>query len=123
MTLIDQYENLIELEKNIKRHFNSDIVTYLIENIYAPGWCWLTIHSIQAQKHKAVKKLGDMLSIPLSDIVVFGDQLNDVTMLKNAGLGIAVENAVEETKLAADIVIGTNNDDSVVKWIMSILGI
>ena len=49
--------------------------------------------------------------------VVFGDNLNDVEMLRAADVAVAVKNAVDEVKSVADIVIGTNDSDAVARFI------
>ena len=49
--------------------------------------------------------------------MAFGDNLNDISMMETADLGVAVENAYEEVKKCADIVIGSNNEDAVARWI------
>lgn len=51
--------------------------------------------------------------IPLADIIAFGDSYNDLSMLKQAGLGIAMGNADDEIKAQADRVIGDNNRPSI----------
>ncbi len=50
-------------------------------------------------------------------IVVFGDNLNDISMMEVADVAVAVGNAVPEVKDRADIVIGTNAEDSVAHFI------
>lgn len=50
-------------------------------------------------------------------LVVFGDNLNDISMLRAADVGVAVENALPEVKSAADIVIGANSTDAVARFI------
>ncbi|MDE5744508.1 MAG: HAD family hydrolase, partial [Paramuribaculum sp.] len=50
-------------------------------------------------------------------LTVFGDNLNDLPMMAIADVSVATANAVEQVKEAADIVIGSNNDDSVAKFI------
>ena len=52
-------------------------------------------------------------------VVAFGDNLNDIIMLNGADTAVAVENAVQQVKEIADIIIGNNNDNSVVKYIMA----
>ena len=49
--------------------------------------------------------------------MVFGDNLNDISMMKVADVAVAVENAYPEVKDVADIVIGRNIDDAVVNFI------
>ncbi len=50
-------------------------------------------------------------------VIAFGDNLNDIPMLKAADVAVAVENALPEVKEVADIVIGPNTEDSVAKFI------
>ena len=56
-----------------------------------------------------------------SEVVAFGDSINDIEMLKVAGLGIAVENAREELKAVADFVTLSNDDDGVAMVIEKII--
>lgn len=51
-------------------------------------------------------------------LVVFGDNLNDLPMMAVADCAVAVGNAFEEVKTAADIVIGPNTSDSVAHFIL-----
>ena len=51
-------------------------------------------------------------------IVAFGDNINDIPMLKSADLAVAVANCVDEVRAVADIVIGPNTDDSVARFIL-----
>lgn len=50
--------------------------------------------------------------------VAFGDNINDIPMLREADVAVAVENAVTEVKEVADIVIGPNTSDSVARFIL-----
>ena len=45
--------------------------------------------------------------------MAFGDGENDVSMLRAAGLGVAMGNAAEEVKAAADLVTLGNDEDGV----------
>lgn len=51
-------------------------------------------------------------------VVVFGDNVNDLSMFEVADVKVAVSNAVDEVKEKADIVIGPNTDDSVARFIL-----
>lgn len=64
-------------------------------------------------KDSALRRLADLLGVPIENTAAFGDSNNDVDMLKAAGLGIAVANAREECKRAADTVTAANVDDGV----------
>ena len=51
--------------------------------------------------------------IALSSVVAFGDDTNDVEMLRECGLGVAMANAVDEVKAVADFITLNNDDDGV----------
>lgn len=68
-------------------------------------------------KGKAVRLLARMLEIPLAEVLVFGDAANDIQMVREAGIGVAVANAVHEVKEAADYVTGSNDEEGAAKFI------
>lgn len=49
--------------------------------------------------------------------MAFGDGSNDLKMLKEVGTGVAMENAKDEVKEAADYIAGLNDEDGVAKFI------
>ena len=51
----------------------------------------------------------------MKDVVAFGDGSNDVEMLKEVGMGVAMGNAVEELKVVADMVTDSIGEDGVWK--------
>ena len=81
------------------------------------GEAWLFISHTNATKWQAVKALAAFLDIDPKDIAVFGDDYNDVEMLANCGISVAVANAIPEAKAAAKFHCGGNDDDGVAKWI------
>lgn len=116
ITIIDTYDNLIEEFNNLMKV--PEIEVHLQENPYSPGWHWLTIHSEFATKDKAIKIVKDIANLNDAVLTVFGDNTNDIKMMKAADISIAVENAKEDVKNIADNIIGTNTDDSVIKYIL-----
>ena len=71
--------------------------------------------STEATKAKAMRALAERVGA--DRIVAFGDNINDLPMMHEADLAVAVGNALPEVKEAADVVIGPNTDDSVAKFI------
>ncbi|HML36560.1 MAG TPA: Cof-type HAD-IIB family hydrolase [Bacillota bacterium] len=71
----------------------------------------------QVSKEAAVERYASGKGIDPSEIICFGDNYNDIGMIRYAGLGIAVENGVEEIKEAADYVTASNNENGVAKAI------
>lgn len=55
-------------------------------------------------KGTALERVCEMLGIGMEEVMAVGDSGNDVEMLQKAGLGVAVENAMEEAARAADVV-------------------
>ena len=53
-------------------------------------------------------------------VVAFGDNGNDVEMLKNADLAVVVGNALPPALEVADIVIDTNDNDGVAKYLLEL---
>ena len=78
---------------------------------------YLDVTAPEANKGHGVTELAKALGVPLAQTAVVGDGQNDVYMFKVAGLSIAVDNASEEVKKAADHVTASNVDDGVAKAI------
>ena len=70
------------------------------------------ILSKAATKGEGIKRFARMLGVSLDEVIAIGDSDNDVTMLKEAGLGLAVSNGSATAKAAADRVICSNNESS-----------
>lgn len=68
-------------------------------------------------KGVAINKLSEILNIDIKNIIAIGDYNNDVSMIKAAGLGIAVANAVDEAKVAADMITVSNEENAIAKII------
>lgn len=70
-----------------------------------------------ASKGNALKYLMDGFGVEKAKVMCFGDQLNDVSLLTEAGMGVAVANANPELKKIADYVSEACEDDGVAKTI------
>ncbi len=66
-------------------------------------------------KFLTIKILAQHLGIPLKDVVAFGDGMNDIEMIKNVGLGVAMGNAEDEVKEVADLITDSNEQDGIPK--------
>ena len=79
------------------------------------------LNSLDAQKGVALVRLAEHLGIDPAETVAFGDDLNDVTMLRAAGLGVAMANASPEAKAAADMETESCDESGVGKAILRLL--
>lgn len=116
-TVIGTHEKIKPLAVEMRNAYAGTLQMHFFENPYSPPWNWLTIHDNKACKAHAVKELLGLAGFSQDDLVVFGDNLNDANMFKMAKTAIAVENATDEIKGYANKIIGSNQDDSVIKYI------
>ena len=70
-----------------------------------------------ATKAKAIAALANIWGIEKDEIVAFGDDLNDISMLEFAGISVAMSNALDKVKNVASFVCDTNDNDGVAKWL------
>lgn len=68
-------------------------------------------------KGEAVKRLAEILKIRPEEVICMGDSENDLSMIKYAGLGIAMGNAIDLVKENADYITDTNENSGVGKAI------
>ena len=82
----------------------------------------LEISSVYANKGNGLQWLAGHLGISMEQVMALGDSDNDITMLRMAGLGVAMENAAQEIKEAADEVTSSNEEDGVAqaieRWVL-----
>lgn len=71
----------------------------------------------EATKSNAIAAIAEHWRIEPEEIAAFGDDLNDIDMLSRFGVGIAMEDALDDVKKAADEICGTNDSDGVARWI------
>lgn len=64
-------------------------------------------------KDKGMDAMLDAFHIPLAESMAFGDGENDLSMLRHAGIGVAMGTASDQVKAGADYVTGTVDEDGV----------
>ncbi|MDR3715388.1 MAG: Cof-type HAD-IIB family hydrolase [Puia sp.] len=84
-------------------------------NIYPSKPTYLEIMNPEGSKSNAVRFLIGRMGLDRSEIIAMGDNYNDKEMIRFAGMGVAMGNAPDEIKQAADYVTETNNEDGVRK--------
>lgn len=94
----------------LRQQFPELNVTSSIENN-------IELNAPDAHKGAALLELCRQLKIDPASAMAFGDGLNDLSMIRTAGIGIVMGNAEEEIKAAGDYVTDTNDNDGVAKAI------
>jgi hydroxymethylpyrimidine pyrophosphatase-like HAD family hydrolase len=82
---------------SLARHLGLHGVTYFV------GWsAWLDIAPEGVNKATALAEVAEGLGVSAADVLAFGDGRNDIEMLRWAGRGLAIGDAPDEVKAAAD---------------------
>lgn len=116
ITLIDAPAALARLRDAIEAEVPG-VIVHLAEDLYFPGWGWLTVSSQRATKGAAVRSWMAHRGLADHRLVVFGDQLNDCSLFEAADHAVAVGNAHPELLALADEVIGPHSEDAVARYI------
>ncbi len=107
----------------------NDTVKYLNENNNLEGYnmyimkesnndeCWIEIRKNNIDKYSIISKISRVHDISEKNTISFGDSINDLEMIQNAGIGVAMGNAVEEIKQNANSITISNNEKGVEVWL------
>ncbi|WP_165981066.1 Cof-type HAD-IIB family hydrolase [Macrococcus lamae] len=105
--LIDQPERLDAVEEDIFRLCEGRLAPART----APFFIEITLNGVN--KSTALDHICEAAGIHKSECMSFGDNMNDIEMVKDAGIGVAMGNARVEVKAVADIVTASNNVDGI----------
>lgn len=67
----------------------------------------------EVDKGEGLKRLAETLGIKQEEVIAMGDAGNDLSMVKYAGLGVAMENGFAEVKENAQFITKSNDEDGV----------
>ena len=104
-------EHLAAVGKRLQKRFHG------LLNIYRSEPYFLEIMPQGIDKAASLQKLLGSLGLTQNQMVCCGDGYNDVSMIEFAGVGVAMANAQEVVKDAADFVTDSNNEDGIVRVI------
>lgn len=82
---------------------------------------WIDIADYGVNKGTTIEKLQHILNITPDETMAFGDGYNDIELLSRSEYSFAMRNAFDQTKAVANFVIGSNDENSVLKTIKRIL--
>jgi len=104
---IDEANYLTEVIQKFPAHLKEKYATMRSAPFY------FEILNSKASKGNALLALTKKLGMTKKEVMAIGDAENDLSMLKVAGLSVAMENAVAEVKREADVKTSSNNDNGV----------
>ncbi|WP_160674582.1 Cof-type HAD-IIB family hydrolase [Clostridium sp. C8-1-8] len=106
---MEDVDKLMKAKEDLKQYSDLEVVSSWTNNF--------EVMNAGTSKGTAVKRLAEMLGIKQEEVICMGDSENDLSMIKYAGLGIAMGNAEEFIKKEADYVTDTNANSGVAKAI------
>lgn len=95
-----------------KNHPDCCLISYTGENFYR-------LAHVNSGKMSAIKEVAKYFNTDLSQIASFGDDYNDIEMIRDCGIGVAMGNAIDEVKTVANYVCDINDNDGIAKWLDS----
>jgi len=104
-------ETLTAASKRVPEQFRAEFTVVQSAPIF------LEFLNKESNKGVGIKAIAEHIGITADNVICMGDAENDHHMIKYAGLGVAMENAMDETKQIADLITSSNNDDGVAKVI------
>lgn len=108
----EEQTKLLEIQKWTLENMGETLTCYLSCPFY------LEFVPVGTNKGAAVRMLSEILNVPLVHTVAVGDAANDLEMIETAGIGVAMQNATEEVKAAADYITERdNNHDAIAEVI------
>ena len=122
-SIVDFAEHDLDAEKIYSIHFSNEDAMFIREilpdslhMITARDGLMQIMHR-DATKANALRELASFWNIEQTEVVVFGDDTNDIDMLVYAGVSVAMGNALNEVKDVADFVCLSNDEDGVARWV------
>jgi 5-amino-6-(5-phospho-D-ribitylamino)uracil phosphatase len=86
-----------------------------------PNMCFINVTAAGVNKGRALRALAKHLGIDMEEVVAIGDGNNDITLLAEAGMAIAMGNAPENLKSLADYITGDVNHSGVAQAVRKFL--
>ncbi len=109
-TMQDTHERLSALRQELQATV-PEVGSVLYKDNYLPGNWFLEIFDCHAGKDNGVKRVQALTGA--DRLVVFGDNTNDLPMLEVADIACVVSTGVEMARRAADVIIGSHDEDGV----------
>ncbi len=113
--MMDDGDYLAMVEPRVKAAMGKNFSIYRSEPFF------LEILPRGIDKAQSLARLLEILGLDKERMIACGDGYNDLTMIKFAGLGVAMENAVLPVRKAADYITMSNNDDGIAHVVEKIM--
>ncbi len=113
----EEHERLKALKERLPKDFSKKF------NIMFSKPFFLEFTDINVSKGNALKFLTEYYGLKREEVMAIGDGDNDISMIEYAGIGIAVDNAVEALKKASDFVVSKSDDSGFAEAIEKVFNV
>lgn len=104
-------------DNQIKKLKQAVLANYDQYNAVCVSANWLEVSDISVSKGNAIRQLAKLENIDPKLIIGFGDGENDISLLEACEIKVAMNNAMDSLKKIANIIIESNNQDGVAKFL------
>ena len=115
------HDAMLDLERRLYDRLGTQLVTHVLRSPRYRGYmCELAPAGVT--KWSAIRRLAAAWDIPDEAVCAVGDDVNDIPMIRAAGLGVAMGNALASVKAAARRIAPTHDNDGlaeVVGWLLA----
>jgi len=115
LLLSGEPEELKKTEKILLDKFGAELDIYL-----SAPW-FLEVMPKGIDKGIGIEKICNDMQITADEVIAFGDSFNDIPMIKTAGMGVAMGNAEEELKAAANMITEDCDHDGIAAALIKLL--
>ncbi len=118
---IGSHDQMLELEERLLRRLPGKLHSHVLRSpLYAGYMC--EVAPVGVTKWSAIHRLARQWNIADSEICAVGDDVNDIPMIRAAGLGVAMGNAVPSVKAVAARIAPTQDENGLVEVVQWLLG-
>lgn len=123
VSVINRFDVIQKVREELQLRYKNILHCHFYEELYHRGWYWAVFTNKLATKDQALKSMFEQYGYDVNETTAFGDSHSDKSMLQLVKHKIAVANADKRLIEVATEVIGSNEEDSVVKYMEKRMGL
>ena len=115
--LVENIDDILQINLFVNEEKEKELMSKIFKNCESSRWhpAFTDVNTKGGGKHIGIDKIIEYYGIDLSETMAFGDGGNDVSMIKHAAIGVAMGNANESAKKAADYITDDVDNDGIYK--------
>jgi hypothetical protein len=110
-------KKLEQCRELIEKNFDDVNVVKMIDTDKANSRMWLTVNPKKVNKLSTLEKICKNLKHSIDEVIFFGDGENDLVLIENVGIGVAMDNAINIVKEKAKFVTLSNDYDGIAEYL------